>query len=133
MYLIPIIFVVLFIRYASHVLQLWWVFSNYGCIDRYHIYILSNIGFQSLVFYSTMFIVYSTMFIVYSTMFMLFIVHRGYYTVAWTYEVYLWVENIFYEWAQQMGEIFFPWEDKLHMIKPTCNFLLLHKYECFAM
>ena len=52
-------------------------------------------------------------------------IYRGYYTEAQTYEVYLWVEKIFQEWVQQTSEIFFPWEDKLHMFKSTSNFLFI--------
>ena len=36
-----------------------------------------------------------------------------------TYEVYLWVEKIFHEWAQQTNEIFFPQEDKVHMFNAS--------------
>ena len=56
---------------------------------------------------------------------MVHVVYRGYYTVAQTYEVYLWVEKIFHEWAQWMSEIFFPQEDNLHMFKLMCNFLFI--------
>ena len=52
-------------------------------------------------------------------------VHRGYYTVARTYEVYLLVEKIFHKRAQRTSEIFFPREDKFHMFKPTRNFLFI--------
>ena len=32
-------------------------------------------------------------------------------------------KKTFQGWTQQTSEIFFPREDKLHMFKPTCNFL----------
>ena len=56
---------------------------------------------------------------------------KRYYTVEPWYEVYLGVEKRFHEWAKLIREIFFPLEDKLHIFKPTCNFFLLHRYECF--
>ena len=49
------------------------------------------------------------------------VIYREYYTVAQTYEV----EKIFREWAQRTIEIFFPREDKLHIFKPTCNFIFI--------
>ena len=56
-----------------------------------------------------------------------FDIYRGYYMVARRYEVYHRVEKIFHEWVQRASEIFFPQEDtcKLHIFKPTCNFLFI--------
>ena len=53
--------------------------------------------------------------------------YRGYYTytVVRTCEVYLQVEKIFHSFAALTREIFLPQEDKLHMFKPTCNFLFI--------
>ena len=45
--------------------------------------------------------------------------------VARRYEVYLRVEKIFHSFAVLTREIFFPLEDKLHILKPTCNFLFI--------
>ena len=53
------------------------------------------------------------------------VIYRGYYTVARRYEVYLRVEKLFHEWAQRTSDFFFPREDKLHIVKPTSNFLFI--------
>ena len=53
------------------------------------------------------------------------ILDRGYYTVARIYEVYLRVEKSFHVFTALTHEILFPREDKLHMLKPTCNSLFI--------
>ena len=48
------------------------------------------------------------------------------------YEIYLLMEKRFTNsFTARTREIFFPWEDKLHIFKPTCNFFLLHRNKCF--
>ena len=52
-------------------------------------------------------------------------VYRWYYTVARTYEVYLWVEKYLSAGTSTI-EIFFLREDTLHMFKPTFNFFFYY-------
>ena len=48
--------------------------------------------------------------------------------MARTYEVYHRMKKIFH-----LSIFLFPRENKHHMFKPTCVFLLLHRYECFIL
>ena len=55
--------------------------------------------------------------------------YRGYYTAARRYEFYFRVvKKIFYERAQRVSKILFlTRENKIHIFKPPCNFLLLYR------
>ena len=56
------------------------------------------------------------------------VLYRGYYTVARTFEVYLWVEKIFHEWAQRTSKSFF--HEKIHFVCSSQRviFFLLHRW-----